>query len=124
MNTAARRTWTRLHTRLRAGRHRAGLPIDTLAARTHIDRTTIRHLENGRTNPHIDTTITYAHAVGLDLAAVPPHLAALLDLDHADIVAVLRAAQAAADGHRLNPLQARRITGILAAILTPPTEVP
>jgi transcriptional regulator with XRE-family HTH domain len=117
---ATERSWNRLRERLRTARNRAGLSGPTLARRLRVSRSTIHGLEAGHVYSRMDTILAYAHAVGLDVAAVPPHLANLLDLDAADVVAILRAAQTAADGHRLNPLQARRVTDILNRVIPRP----
>jgi DNA-binding XRE family transcriptional regulator len=122
--TPTQRSWHRIRTHLHAARDRAGLTRTALAKRTRISRTTLLELDEGSRYSRIDTALHYAHAVGLDIAAVPPHLANLLDLELHDIIAILRAAQAAADGHRLNPLQARKINEILTKVITRPQDRP
>lgn len=117
MTAATTRSWHRLRRSLLEARFRAGLAVEALATRSHVHRETIRRLEKGTGTTKVETALAYAHAVGLDLAAVPPHLARMTTLDAGDITAVLRAAQAAADGHRLNPVQARKVHDILTKIL-------
>lgn len=120
MSTAAvDRSIERLRTTIAAARRRGGLTLDAVARRSGCARTTIKHFDGGGA-ARIDNVVGYAQSVGLDIAAVPVHLARLLSLGPDDIVAVLRAAQAAADGSRLNPMQSRRVAEILATLRRPP----
>lgn len=119
MSTAAvDRSMERLRTAITAARRRTGLTLDAIARRSGCARTTVAHFERGGA-ARIDNVVGYAQSVGLDIAAVPVHLARLLQLGPDDIVAVLRAAQAAAEGSRLNPIQSRRVADILATLRPP-----
>lgn len=120
MHTTVESSWKTIRSQLVAARLRAGLDRSNIVRRLNIHRSTVRRLENDDQTgirSRMDTALGYAHTVGLELAVVPPQLAHLLALDHSDTVAILRAAQAAAEGHRLNPLQTRKINEILAKVL-------
>lgn len=56
-------------------RKRAGLTQEQLAARMHVDRTTIAKLETGRRSPLLATLQRYATAVGAEITVTvpPPH---------------------------------------------------
>lgn len=110
-------TWHHIRTRLITARENLDLKRSSIARRCKCARSTIDHLENGDTYTRADLLIAYAHTVGKDLTVVGPHLARIADLDDGDIVALLRAASAAASAQRLNPLESRRITELLDRVL-------
>lgn len=110
--------------RLIAARKASNLKIDALTRRCRCSKSTIQQLEAGTRYSRADTLISYAQAVGLDIAAVDHRAARLLALGPDELVAIIRAAQVAADGCRLTPLQASTVAKALAAYHNPPGSTP
>lgn len=123
MNRTIQASWDHIRSRLFQARNDADISLERLSRRCGCAKGTLRQLETGNAYSRSDTLIAYAQALGLDLTVVNRHTARLTALGRDDVVAILRAAQAAADGHRLTPMQARRVTEALAQ-LHPQEEPP
>ncbi len=107
MSTRTERTLTHIRRALSTARRESGLTWPQIANRCGCAESTIKRIEGGA-NPNLVTAITYADAIGLQVAAIPEHLAHLVRLDADDIVHILRAAKGAAEGQRLSPRTATR----------------
>lgn len=114
--TATERAMRRIRATLTTARTRHGLSRRQLARKCGCHRTTLDGLEDGSRTPDIDTVTRYAEVLGLELALVPRLLSNLVELDLDDLVAIVRAARTAAEGHRLPPLTARRTGEALARL--------
>lgn len=115
--TYIRRRWHQLRDRLIAAREERELTPTEVARRCRVTHDTISRLESGRVQaPSIEVVVGYCDALDRDLVDLPRRLAQLVHLEDDDIVAILRAARAAAEGHRLNPVQARRVVAALAGL--------
>lgn len=114
--------WNTIRVRLREARVSRGITqeevgqrlTDTVASGER--RSWVSRIESGRAVPEILTVIGLARAVDYELAVVPSQLAGLLDLNGGDAVAILRAAQAAASGRTLHPVEAYRTREVLQKI--------
>ncbi len=56
---------------LRAARHTLGLTQPELAELTAVQQSEISRIENGHSNPTLDTVVRLAHALSLSLALTP-----------------------------------------------------
>jgi transcriptional regulator with XRE-family HTH domain len=115
--TYIRRRWDQLRAHLIEVREAHKLTRTEVARRCHLSHDTVSRLESGRVQaPSIEVVVGYCDALDRDLVDLPRRLAQLVHLEDDDIVAILRAARAAAEGHRLNPVQARRVADALAGL--------
>jgi transcriptional regulator with XRE-family HTH domain len=123
MATPIRDRWDVLRVQLRDARNAAGLLQEEVArgmtdvpAQGEERRSWLSRLENGRAVPSAETVIGWARAVGLEIAAVPPAHAALLDLKPSEITDIIRAAHAVSTGRQLDLIVALRVRAAMVKL--------
>lgn len=108
------RSWRRIRGRLEQLRRDRGLSRTAVAANGGCSRHIIDAIEAGRRYCRIDGVIGYIQGLGdVELIIAGRHVARLAELEDGEVVLLLRAATAASQGHRLNPVESMRVRRIL-----------